>query len=184
MLNKRKVTTFDDIKISIVVEKELDNTKVPIPLDIDKTDKKEISAIAKEIENAKNTQFSSKDIVLNKNTKKYEAVYYMLPGFLRRLVWKLMLNNPKIAYKKMGNVVVSSVGMMGHVKGWFIQHAVHPISFGIGSILEKPAMHNGNILIREILNITILINHDVIDGVPMTKFIQELTDNIEKGYGL
>jgi pyruvate/2-oxoglutarate dehydrogenase complex dihydrolipoamide acyltransferase (E2) component len=28
---------------------------------------------------------------------------------------------------------------------------------------------------------TILLDHDVIDGVPMARFISDLVDNIEKG---
>jgi pyruvate/2-oxoglutarate dehydrogenase complex dihydrolipoamide acyltransferase (E2) component len=84
----------------------------------------------------------------------------------------------------MGNVVLSSVGMMGKINGWFIHTAVHPISFGIGSIIKKPIVYNDDIAIREILNMTVLIDHNVIDGAPMTKFIHELTRNIEKGIGL
>jgi len=184
LYKKQKIITFDDINISIVVEKDLDGNKVPIPLVIEKTNEKDILTITKEIEDAKNASFSNKDIVLNQRSNIFERFYYILPGLLRRMIWKFMLNHPKIAYKKMGNVVVSSIGMMGQINGWFIQTAVHPISFGIGSIIKKPIVDHDTIKIREILNMTVLIDHDVIDGAPMTKFIQELTNNIETGIGL
>ncbi|MGM0498153.1 MAG: 2-oxo acid dehydrogenase subunit E2 [Bacteroidota bacterium] len=38
--------------------------------------------------------------------------------------------------------------------------------------------------IREILNMTILIDHDVIDGAYMVRFLKELTRNIEMGADL
>lgn len=34
------------------------------------------------------------------------------------------------------------------------------------------------------LNMTILIDHDVIDGAPMARFITDLTKNIKQGMGL
>jgi len=40
---------------------------------------------------------------------------------------------------------------------------------------------NNEILIREILNMTILVDHDVIDGAPMVRLLNDLTRLIESG---
>ena len=37
---------------------------------------------------------------------------------------------------------------------------------------------------REILNLTVMLDHDVIDGAPATRFIHRLVDLIESGSGL
>ena len=81
----------------------------------------------------------------------------------------------------MGNVAVTSIGMIGKINGWFIHKSVHPISFGVGSILKKPVVIDNEIKIREILNMTILIDHDVIDGAPMVRFLNDLTHYLETG---
>ena len=81
----------------------------------------------------------------------------------------------------MGNVAITSVGMMGKINGWFIHKSVHPISFGVGSILKKPIVFENEVRIREILNMTILVDHDVIDGAPMVRFLDDLTNYIETG---
>jgi pyruvate/2-oxoglutarate dehydrogenase complex dihydrolipoamide acyltransferase (E2) component len=99
------------------------------------------------------------------------------------MIWRLMLGNPEFAYKKMGNVIVTSVGMMGKINGWFIHRSIHPVSFGVGSIIRKPVVVGNEIKIREILNMTILIDHDVIDGAPMVRLLNELTRYIETGEG-
>ena len=108
----------------------------------------------------------------------------MLPRFLRLLFWKYLLKHPKSAFNKMGNVAFTSIGMMGEINGWFIPISVHPICFGIGSIIKKPAVIDNEIAIREILNVSILIDHDVMDGAPMARFINELRINIENGLDL
>jgi len=43
----------------------------------------------------------------------------------------------RIAQKKMGNVAVTSPGMVGKINGWFIHKAVHPVSFGPGSVKKR-----------------------------------------------
>jgi len=181
LYNKKNLIIFNDINISILVEKKIGDHKVPIPYVIEKTTQKTAVEITREIEKAKNQELSNDDIVLNKPSNIAERIYYRMPGFLRRAVWKFMLKNPKIAYQKMGNAVVTSVGMMGKINGWFIPKSVHPISFGIGSVLKKAVVTDNEIKIREILNMTVLIDHDVIDGAPMVRFLSELTKSLETG---
>jgi pyruvate/2-oxoglutarate dehydrogenase complex dihydrolipoamide acyltransferase (E2) component len=178
---KKGLMTFDEVSISLLVEKDIEGKKVPIPVVIEKMNQKTISELTLEIEDSKKLTLSKDDIVLNRKPKLYERTYYIMPSFIRRLAWSLMLRKPKFLYKKMGNVSVTSVGVMGRVNGWFIHSSVHPISFGIGSIIKKPVVVNNEIKVREILNATILLDHDVIDGAPMVRFMKDLTKNIENG---
>lgn len=182
LYNKKKLIVFNDINVSVIVEKEIGSQKVPVPLVIEKTNEKTALDISLEIEKAKKQTLSGNDVVLQKEAALSERLYYVLPGFLRRMVWRIMLGNPVMAFGKMGNVVVTSVGMAGKINGWFIHKSVHPVSFGIGSVLSKPVVVDNEIKIREILNMTILVDHDVIDGAPMVRFLKDLTDNIEHGY--
>jgi len=182
--SKKKLIIFNDINISIMVEKEWDGRKVPIPLVIEKTNEKDVEEIAREIEDARNQELSGKDIVLQKRSGMYERMYYFLPAFTRKMIWRFIMNHPKIAFRKMGNAVITSPGMMGQLSGWFIHKSIHPVSFGIGSVIKKPVVIDDEIRIREILNMTVLLDHDVIDGAPMVRFINDLTKYIEKGDGL
>lgn len=181
LYNKRKLLIFNDINISILVEKIINNKKVPIPVVLKRVQNKTLQEITEEIKNAKDQQISRSDFVINKNTTPVERVYYYLPGWFRRMVWKIMLRNPKYVFKRMGNSVITSIGMVGRINGWFIHKSIHPISFGVGSVIKKPAVVNNEIKIREILNMTILVDHDVIDGAPMVRFLNDLTKDIETG---
>ncbi|MBK7409559.1 MAG: 2-oxo acid dehydrogenase subunit E2 [Saprospirales bacterium] len=177
--DKRKLIVFDDVNISLIVEKEVEGKKVPIPLVIEKAQKKSMEEIAAEIEQAKRARLSGKDIVLKRKTGFFESLYYHLPGSFRRMVWRYLLRHPRTAYRQMGNVGVTSVGMMGQVNGWFVHSSVHPLCFGIGSIIKKPVVKDDAIVAREVLNLTMLIDHDVIDGAPMARFVGELVKKVE-----
>lgn len=184
LIGKNRQIIFDDINISIVVEKTINGIKVPIPLIIEKAHEVSVESITKQITEAKNIEFTDKEIVLHRKTNQLENIYYSLPKFLRRYFWKFLLKHPKLAFKKMGNVAFTSLGMIGKVNGWFIPLSIHPICFGISSIIKKPTVFNDRIEIREILKASILIDHDVIDGAPMARFINDLSRNIENGLNI
>jgi pyruvate/2-oxoglutarate dehydrogenase complex dihydrolipoamide acyltransferase (E2) component len=181
LLNKRKLIIFRDINISVIVEKTVGNTKVPLPLLIQRTNQKSPCEITGEIKDAKEGELTSNDILPDRRATLIENLYYLLPGFIRRLIWRLILKMPEMAFRKMGNVVVTSVGMMGKINGWFIQKSIHPVSFGIGSVIRKPVVVGSEVKIREILNMTVLIDHDVIDGAPMVRVLDDLSTYIENG---
>jgi len=50
--------------------------------------------------------------------------------------------------------------------------------------LKKPVVIEGQIKVREMLHMTILCDHDVLDGAPMVRFLNELTRHIENGEGI
>lgn len=179
--NRREIIFFNSVTISTIIEKEIDGIKVPVPMIIKDANAKSAQEISIEVEDAKRAEAGSGTVVLNKEPNRMEGIYYLLPGFLRRAVWRFILKRPKFAFKKMGNVAVTSLGMSGNVNAWFIHKSIHPISFGIGSVTKKPLVVNDSVEIREVLNMTILIDHDVIDGVPMAKFVKDLSKAIE-GY--
>jgi len=184
LYSKKRLIIFNDINVSMIVEKKTGDSRVPVPVVIEKVNEKSAHEITQEIEKAKNQVLRPDDIVLQKQTDSYQRLYYSLPGFVRRLFWTLLLKNPKAAYKTMGNVAVTSIGMIGRINGWFIHKSVHPVSFGIGSVLKKPVVVDNEIKIRDILNMTILVDHDVIDGAPMVRLLEDLTDYLEKGKGI
>jgi len=181
---KRKIMTFHDINVSVEVEKSLNGQKVPVPLIIDKANETSVESITRQISEARDVEFRDKEIVLHARSNCWERIYYVLPGFVRRFFCKFLLKNPRLAFEKMGNVAVTSIGMARNVNGWFIPVSVHPVCFGIGNIVKKPKVIDDKIEIREILNMTVLMDHDVMDGAPMARFISDLSANIEKGAGL
>ena len=180
---KRKVLLFDDVDISIMIERELEGVKVPLPCLIRGTNNKSIGEIAAEINSAKSQVIESeRNFVLgDAKNKILMKIYYALPGIVRCYVWKQMIKRPFFFKKNMGTIMVTSVGMIGEVPGWIIPVSVHPLCFAIGSIVKKPWVVDDEIKIRDILYLTALVDHDVIDGAPAVRAFTHLKDLIESG---
>jgi pyruvate/2-oxoglutarate dehydrogenase complex dihydrolipoamide acyltransferase (E2) component len=181
---KRKLVVFNDINVSILVEKEVNGQKVPIPLVIENASERTIESITEQIKVAREIEFTNEDMVLQRKSMRVEKIYYLLPGFLRRAFWRYLLSHPHYAFQKMGNVSFTSIGMVGSVNGWFIPIGVHPVCFGVSALVKKPVVNNDKIEIGEVLNLTVLLDHDVVDGAPMARFINKLSQNLEEGIGI
>ena len=183
---KRKIVLFDDIDISIMIEREINGEKVPLPYMIRKANEKSISQISNEIQEGKSQSIHNEgNYVLGKGKNEFiMKIYYTLPGFLRRILWKFIIQSPFLTKQNMGTVMITSIGMIGRINGWIIPASVHPISFAIGSIIKKPGIKKNRVEIREYLYVTVLIDHDIIDGAPAVRALSKLTRLVEKGYSL
>ena len=183
---KNGVVIFRDIDISIVIERQVQGKKVPLPYVIRKSNKKSISDIYHEIRKGQGQIISNEgDYVLGEKKNDLSMrIYYALPGFLRRGIWRKIIQSPYLTKENMGTVMITSIGMMGKINGWVIPVSVHPLCFAIGSIVKKPGVVDGRIEIREYLYVTALVDHDVIDGAPAARALSKLTKLIEGGYGL
>jgi len=181
---KRKIITYSSVDISIIIEKEIDSTLVPIPYIIRGANNKSISDIYNEIKNAKEQLINDEgDFVLGDSPGKFMMnFYYLLPGFVRKFIWKRIIANPSLVKNLIGSVILTSVGMVGTINGWIIPKSIHPLCFAISSTTSKPGVIDSQIAIREYLPITILVDHDVIDGAPAVKILKKLVDALETGY--
>jgi pyruvate/2-oxoglutarate dehydrogenase complex dihydrolipoamide acyltransferase (E2) component len=180
---RRKLVLFDDVDISILVEKEFEGKRVPLPLLIRAVDKKSCTDIYNEIEEAKKMSVLDEEgFVLSGGTNKYAMKMFLaLPQPIRLLIWRWILKNPSRLKKLMGTAVVTSVGMIGNVRGWLLPVSIHPVCFALGSIVKKPGVVKNEIKIREFLEMTVLIDHNTIDGAPAARFVARLSEIIEDG---
>ncbi|MBD3195896.1 MAG: dihydrolipoamide acyltransferase [Candidatus Lokiarchaeota archaeon] len=182
---KKKLINFEDVDISIVVEKKVGDKKVPMPLIIRKANEKSVLDIHREIREAQKEEKQDAAVLGESSMNKKIKVYVRLPGFLRRFIIKRMLKNPFTFKKQMGTVLLTAVGMFSKFHGWPITAGgVHPLKFAVGGISKKPIIVENEIRQREMLTLTILFDHEIIDGGPATRFSSELGEMIENAFGL
>lgn len=181
---KRKVVIFEDIDISIMIEREIKGERVPLPYVIRKTNEKSISEICDEIRRGQEQPIADEgNYVLGDSKNEYVMkAYYTMPSFVRRIIWERIVRSPFLTKQSMGTVMITSIGAAGRIDGWVIPVSVHPLCFAVGSIIEKPGVEDGRIEIREYLHMTASVDHDVIDGAPAVRILAGLVDLAEKEF--
>jgi pyruvate/2-oxoglutarate dehydrogenase complex dihydrolipoamide acyltransferase (E2) component len=95
------------------------------------------------------------------------------------------LQNPALVTAMGGTVSITSVGMFGEGhRGWGIFQGPEVLGLVVGSIACEPACVEERIEPREILHLTVVFDHDIIDGAPAARFTRRMIELIESGYGL
>ncbi len=183
---RRKIVIFDDIDITIQVERSLKGKKIPLPYVLRKVNHKSVLEITQEIRSVQNQTFDNHEVQVLGNRRRLRnlaRIGIYLPKFIRARFWKRVVWNPFSLKKLSGLVSVTSVGMFGNF-GWAIPLSGFPISIAIGGVGKKPGIVDDTILIREYLALTLQFDHDIIDGAPATRFSADLVDYLETARGL
>ena len=173
-----RLIIFDDV--DVVVEIEAKANSVAIPHIIRAANHKTFRQIHDEIRAVQSTPTASEQ-----QSGWLMRLGLRVPGFVRRFFMWALMKNPYLLKQNGGTVVVSAVGMFGRGGGWgFGILPFHTLGLLVGGIAEKPGVVDGRIEIREYLDLTISVDHDIVDGAPMARFARELIELIESGYGL
>jgi hypothetical protein len=180
----KKLYLFEDVDITMVVELDGPHGKAPVNFIIRQAQKKSFREINTEIRNAQSAEYTGAVLGENKEAKQ-ASTFAKMPGFIRRLVWWKVRNDPHFLKKMIGTACVSAVGMFGpHSGGWALGPTVFPIALIIGGIARRPGVVEDRIEIREFVAVTLCVDHDVVDGGPAARFAARLIDLLEVGYGL
>ena len=74
--------------------------------------------------------------------------------------------------------------MFGPAGGWGIPIAPPTLMITVGGIAIKPRYVDGQLQPRDMLDLTISVDHEVVDGAPAARFARRLSELVEQADGL
>jgi len=169
-----RLIMLDDVTISVLIERDIDGGKVPEPVGIQQAQLKSFRQIQNQIRAAK-TQEGTKLGGLSGATW-----IRLVPGFLMKAFVRIADTNIKMA-KRYGKVAVTAVGMFSKQAVWFIPHGSATVLITVGSISRKVVKVDGQFVSREHLCITASFDHNIVDGAPASRFMNQLAGAIQSG---
>lgn len=186
LISDKKLVIFDDVDISFSIERKVNDMYFPFPLIIRSANKKTVFEIDSEIKSASEKAIvDGTDLFMAEHPllgKLFLTLFYLIPSKFRVLLMQRTIKSPFRAKKILGTVGFNTVNMAGRLSGWvFPNKNPYSLYIALGSITKKPLVINNEIKIREVLNMTIIFDHNIIDGTPARNFINKLTSVIEKG---
>ena len=181
---RKQLVVFDNVDVGMTIERRVDGTKAVMGHIVRVANHKTYREIHQEIR-----AVQAKPVPPYKGYKPWFRTAMTLPWPLSRLFVTLMRvairRDPSIFVSMGGTVCVTAVGMFGEGQGgWGVVPLPFTLGLVVGSTAWKPAGVGGRIELREILNLTVVFDHDVIDGAPAARFARRLVELIESGYGL
>ncbi len=103
-----------------------------------------------------------------------------IPKFLLKIFIRIAEKNINLA-KKYGKVCVTAVGMFSKETVWFVPHGSATVLLTVGSINQKVVKIENEFVEREHLCLTVSFDHDIIDGAPAARFMNDLIKIIKSG---
>ena len=167
--------------VSIMVEREVEGHRITLPLVIPDAAARAVEEIEARIVIARREPVPAADLLFGRRQSLARRVYEVLPLALRRGVLARALRNPSRTAAAAGSVVVTSVGMGGRVRGWFIPRSMHPVCIGIGAVTAKAVVMNGRIESRQVLHLSLVADEQLLEGPPASRWISGLVRAIENG---
>jgi pyruvate dehydrogenase E2 component (dihydrolipoamide acetyltransferase) len=53
---------------------------------------------------------------------------------------------------------------------------------GVGRIVAKPAVHEGEVVVRQMVTLSLAFDHRLVDGAPAARFLQRIKQLVEQPY--
>ncbi len=181
---RKQLVIFDDVDVAMMIEHAAGEKKALMGHIIWGANRKTYRQIHEEIRSVQ-----SAPVPPGRGMPNWFRSAMLLPWPLSSLVKALLgmavRRDPTILVSMAGTVAVTSVGMFGSGhSGWGLTPTGNSLGLVVGGTAWQPAVVEGRIERREILNLTVMFDHDVVDGAPAARFVKRLVELIESGYGL
>lgn len=172
-----RLVIFEDINVTSMLEVDFGARKIPMPHLFKETNRKTLIQIHEEMRAIQKRPQSTTEA-------RFMRWFLFVPSFIRRVVYRFLLKFPSSFRDISSSVMVTSVGMFGEGGGWAITMPNFTLSIAVGGIAKKPGIHDGEIAVRDYLDLTVSIDHDIVDGAPAARIVQTLRSLLEASYGL
>jgi len=173
-ISGNKLVLLDDVNVSVMVEREFEGETVPEPMVVYAAQDKTCRQISQDIRNAQ------ADPVRRMGEASKASWIRYIPGFLLKAFFRLADKNTRMAVKY-GKVAVTAVGMFSKEPVWFIPHGPATVLVTVGSIVRRVVEHEGRFETREHLCLTVSFDHEIIDGAPAARFMNQFVETVRSG---
>ncbi len=174
---------FDDVDVSTLIERDFGGRKHPTLHFVTSANKKSFRDIHEDILRARSAPIDEAMLTETRRTR-----FLSLPRFIRKLMLRTMRRNPFVKKFATGTVGVTTLGMFvsdgAGRRVWPLPISPWTLMVAVGPFYKAPAVVDDEIVIRELLSLTICFDHDIIDGGPAARFVRRLGRLIEGGFEL
>ncbi|TCN33395.1 2-oxoacid dehydrogenase/acyltransferase catalytic subunit [Kribbella orskensis] len=171
---------FGQVDIGLPIEATLDGVPFAFTHVIRDAGRRSVRDIHREIRAVKADPNRSPSV----RKAAWARAYLLLPGIVRTGLLGALHRLPERQRALAGTVGVTAVGMFGAGGGWGIAFQLHTLGIVIGGITVRPALRAGQLVEREWLQLTVSVDHDIVDGAPTARFISRLRSLLTFADGL
>ncbi|MGD2165084.1 MAG: 2-oxo acid dehydrogenase subunit E2 [Anaerolineae bacterium] len=174
---RNRLIIYDDVNVTSMFEIDVGSRKIPMPHVFRACNRKPLMEIHQELRGVQDNPQKGGETG-------FMRWFLRLPAVLRRGFYWVVTRFPQSFRDVSSPVMVTAVGMFGEGGGWAITMPNFTLNVAVGGIAQKPGVVDDEIAIREVLDLTVSFDHDVVDGAPAARFVQSFRSLLESAHGL
>ncbi|MFG1913155.1 2-oxo acid dehydrogenase subunit E2 [Kribbella sp. NPDC048928] len=171
---------FDQVDIGLPIEVDVDGKPFAFTHVLRDAGRRTVRDLHDEIHSVKTDPHLSPSV----RKQPWAHAYLLLPGFVRVALLGALHRLPRRQQALAGTVGVTAVGMFGAGAGWGIGFQLHTLSVVVGGIARRPIFFQGVLVERDFLQLTLSLDHDIVDGAPAARFVSRLRSLLVAGDGI
>jgi hypothetical protein len=176
-----RLVVFDDVDVNLSVEIEADGRPFPMNHVLRATQSRSVDDLHDEVQAVKADPARSPTAGLGAPVRAYLA----LPAPVRSRLLGSVRRFPDRQKELMGTVGLTSVGMYGRGGGLGLPFLVHTLDVLVGGLETRPGYGPaGDLGPRRYLSVAVQVDHDLVDGAPLARFLADFREDLEQAHGL
>jgi pyruvate/2-oxoglutarate dehydrogenase complex dihydrolipoamide acyltransferase (E2) component len=172
-----RLVTHHYVDASTIVEVSTREGPFPLVHTLRDADIRDVADLSAELHRVKHTPFPQQQ----RQSRKFLPMLTRLPGTIR-LLYALLSRSVRLRQRS-GTVGVTAIGMFADGGGFALTPlSLMSLQLVVGGISERPRVVEGQVTIRDVLDLTVTVDHNVVDGGPAARFGAELRHQIESAH--
>lgn len=182
---RNEIIVFNNVDISMMIEiKTKEGKRVPFNYVVRNAEEKSVKEITDEIRAIQKKKIEETE-QLTRDSSSFTSLYMLVPKFIRRFVIKKLLSNPFYVKKTIGTVGMTSLGeYVKELSGYAIAFSDKTLNVAIGGMKEYAILEEGKLKNKKVLYLTFKVDHEIVDGAPVARFITRVAELMKNAYGL
>jgi pyruvate/2-oxoglutarate dehydrogenase complex dihydrolipoamide acyltransferase (E2) component len=162
------------VDVSTIVEISTPQGPFPLVHTLRDADVRDVADLSNELHAAKARPFAGHE----RASERVLPALGRVPGVVPA-VYAVLARSVR-ARQRVGTASVTAIGMFAEGGGFALAPlTLMSLQVVVGGIAERPRVVDGRIEIREVLDLTVSVDHNVVDGGPAARFGADLREQIE-----
>jgi hypothetical protein len=166
---RRRMVVFPRVDVAVPMQHEVEMRRQPLPHIVRAADRASLEDIDRAI--AKDAHGDAP----YERARRMLPLWLLLPAWLRRQVMGHLLANAYRRRRMTGTALVTVVSLPSRGRAWGLPEGTsHPVSLVVGGLR---CAQDG----RQWIGLTLVFDHDTVDGAPAARFVRRFGDLVERG---
>lgn len=171
------------VAVSVIVDRRVGPHRVALPVVITAANARTVDDIETTIHKARTTPVDVAGFVTGRPTGFVAAVFRAVPSRLQAGLLRCAVRRHRNPRDVQSDVVISSAGMGGRVRGWFIPSGNYALCIGLGAVAPKGVVVNGTIESRDVLHMTVVAAGSSVEAQTVNRWVSRLLRSMARAEG-